>query len=156
MHCRTIFFLKSRDEVVRFLLYAINRDMREHIDSCHNESESRTAYLDHSTAHFNDVAKITSDSDSITQQKKKNGREENSQKNHEIPFEENEAKNSIIASETIVPNASETIVPKASEAIEKIARKTVNASKKIEQNASKKIKAGAEKYFLTCIKNILA
>ena len=49
--------------------------MREYIDSCHRESESCAAYLEHNTAHFNNIANITANSDSITPQKKNNGRE---------------------------------------------------------------------------------
>ena len=79
--------------------------MQEHIDSCHKESESSEVYPEHSTAHFNNVTNITVDSDSIIPQKKQNGREENVQKDHEIPFNKNEANKSIIENETIVPNA---------------------------------------------------
>ena len=47
-------------------IHAINLDMREHINSCHKESESRTAYPEYNTAHFNNVANISVNSDSIT------------------------------------------------------------------------------------------
>ena len=48
------------------------------------------AYPEHSTAYFNNFANITINSDSITPKNKQNMREENSQKDHEIPFDENE------------------------------------------------------------------
>ena len=47
--------------------------MGEYIDSFHKESEIRIAYLEQNTAHFNNVAKITVNSDIINQQKKKIG-----------------------------------------------------------------------------------
>ena len=50
--------------------------MQEYIDSCRKESKSRSAYPEKNTAHFNNVAKITVDSDSTTPQKKQTGREE--------------------------------------------------------------------------------
>ena len=55
---------------------AINRDIREHIDSFHKEYESCAAYTEHRTVHFNSIANINVYSDSITPQKT-NGREEN-------------------------------------------------------------------------------
>ena len=71
-------------------IHAIKQEIREHIDSCYKGSKSCAEYLEHSTAHFNNVANITIDSDSITPKNKKNWREENSQKDHEILFNENE------------------------------------------------------------------
>ena len=44
--------------------------MREHIYSCHKESESRATYMEQNTAHFNNAANINFDSDIITPQKK--------------------------------------------------------------------------------------
>ena len=137
--------------------------MQEHIDIFHKESEICAAYLEHITAHFNNIANITIDSDIITPHKKKNTREENIQKDHEIPFYKNEANKSIIASETIVQNASKKIVPNASEAIQQTTidiikqtkSKKVNVSKKIGQNARKKFRSGTAKYFLTCNNNLL-
>ena len=40
--------------------------MRENIDSCHKESESRTEYPEQNTSHFNNVANITVNSNSVT------------------------------------------------------------------------------------------
>ena len=40
--------------------------MRENIDGCHKESKSCATYPEHSTAHFNNVANITVDSDNTT------------------------------------------------------------------------------------------
>ena len=51
---------------------------------------------------------------------------------------------------------SKTIEPNASNKIEQMASETVDASKIIEQNTSKTIKAVTEKYFLTCMDNIIA
>ena len=104
-------------------IHAINRYMREHIDSCQKEFKISAVYPEHSTAHLNNIANITIESDSITPKNEKNGREENSQKYQNIPFDKNEAKNSIIASETILPNASETIEPNKSNKTEQIASK---------------------------------
>ena len=64
--------------------------MQEHIDSFHKESESRAAYPEHSTTHFNNIANITVDSDIITPHKKQNGREENIQKDRDILFDKND------------------------------------------------------------------
>ena len=83
--------------------------MQEIIDSCHKESESCVAYPDQNTANFNIVANITVKSDSITSQKTKNCREEDHQEYFKIPFDENKANKSIIASKNIESNASETI-----------------------------------------------
>ena len=49
--------------------------MQEHIDSCHKKSESHASYPEHGTAHFNNVANITANSDSKTHNKKKKWRE---------------------------------------------------------------------------------
>ena len=57
--------------------------------------------------------------------------EEDLQEDHKIPYDENEENKSMNAS------------------------KKVDASEKIEQNVSKIIKAGTEKYFLTCLDNLL-
>ena len=46
-------------------IHDINQDVREHTDGCHKESEIRTAYLEHNPAHFNNVANITVNGDSI-------------------------------------------------------------------------------------------
>ena len=68
--------------------------MRNYFDSCYKESERRASYLEQSTAHFNNVSKITIDIDSIITQRKKNGREEDHQEDRQedrkIPFGENE------------------------------------------------------------------
>ena len=73
----------------------------------------------------------TIDGDSLTPQKKKNGREENKQKGRENLFDKNEANKSIIVSKTIALNVSKTIVPNVSEKIKQI------ANNKIEQIVSK-------------------
>ena len=88
---------------------AITRDIGEHSDSCHKESEIPAVYPKYNTAHFNNVANITSNSDSITPHKKQNGREHNIHKDHEIPLDKNEANKSITVIKTIVPNASEKL-----------------------------------------------
>ena len=44
--------------------------MREHIDSCQKQSEKCAAYLEQSTEHFEDVAKLTVDSASVIPQEK--------------------------------------------------------------------------------------
>ena len=54
--------------------------------------EIRTAYLEHRTAHFEDVANITIDSASIITQEKQNGDDEYCQVN---TYDENEANKSI-------------------------------------------------------------
>ena len=56
-------------------LCATNQDLRTYVDSFYKESERRSEYPEQSTAHFNNVPNITIDIDSITPQKKKNGRE---------------------------------------------------------------------------------
>ena len=77
---------KARDGYVRIYecgnfnhdtkeLCEINQDLQNYIDSCYRESERRASYSEKSTAHFNNVANITGDRDSITPQKKKNGGE---------------------------------------------------------------------------------
>ena len=83
--------------------------------------------------HFKNVENINVDSDSITPQKKLNGREKYCQGNHKIPFGKNEANKSIIEGKTIGLNSSKTIELNASKTIE-----PTNASNKIEQIASKK------------------
>ena len=45
--------------------------MREHIDSCHKESEIHAAYTEQSTANFEDVANITVNNNSVITQGKK-------------------------------------------------------------------------------------
>ena len=75
--------------------------MRENIDSCHKESESRTEYPEQNTSHFNNVANITVNSNSVTPQKKKNGIEEDHQEDCNIIFDKNGANKSMNASETI-------------------------------------------------------
>ena len=49
--------------------------MREHISSCHKKYESHAAYPEQSTANFKNIANINVDSDTITPQKKKKGRD---------------------------------------------------------------------------------
>ena len=75
--------------------------MQEHIGGCHKESESSEVYPEHSTAHFNNVANITVNIDSITLKNKQNKREEYRQKDFHISFDKNEENKSIIASKTI-------------------------------------------------------
>ena len=53
-------------------IHAINRDMQEHIDSFHKGHEICTEHPEQNTAHFNNVAKITVDSDSKTPYRKHN------------------------------------------------------------------------------------
>ena len=83
--------------------------MREQIDSCHKESKSCATYPEHSTAHLNNIAKITLDSDIITPQKKQNRIKKNIHKDNDTPLEKNGANKSIIARKTIGPNAIKTI-----------------------------------------------
>ena len=52
-------------------IHAINRYMRDHINSCHKASKKRTAYPQQSTAHFEDFANIAVDSDSVISQENK-------------------------------------------------------------------------------------
>ena len=111
----------------------MNRDLRTYIDICHKESEICAAYTEHSTAHFNNIAKIDVDYDIITPQKKKNGREEDINEDRQIPFDKNEENMIIIANETIEPNACKTI----------------------EQNTSKTVQLGKEKDFLNHLNNLL-
>ena len=66
--------------------------MRNYIDSCHKESERRTAYPEQSTVHFENFAKITVHSGSVIPKKKQNGSEKDRQA---IPTNENEASKSI-------------------------------------------------------------
>ena len=47
--------------------------MQENIDSCHKESEIHAAYPEQSTAHFEEVVKITFNSASVITQEKQNG-----------------------------------------------------------------------------------
>ena len=56
-------------------IHAINRYMQEHIDNFYKGSESCAAHQEHVTTHFNNVANITINSDSITPQKKMGERE---------------------------------------------------------------------------------
>ena len=72
--------------------------MREHIDSCHKQFESHATYAEHINSHVNNVANVTIDSDGITLQKKKYGKERNIQKDNDIYFKENEPNKSIIVS----------------------------------------------------------
>ena len=107
------------------------------------------------SAHFNNVANITTVSDSITPQKKQNGRDEDCpeycqaylQEDRHISFEKNEENKSTIAIETIEPNASNKI--------EQIASKIADVIKQL-KNTIKTIKLGTAKDLLTCIGNILA
>ena len=48
-------------------IYAIKRDMREHIGSRKKESEMHAAYMEQNTKHFEDVEKITVNSASVIQ-----------------------------------------------------------------------------------------
>ena len=62
----TISNMKEIVEIYKFEIEeicAINRDMRGHIDSCHNESQRREVYTEQSTTYFEDVANITGNSD---------------------------------------------------------------------------------------------
>ena len=65
--------------------------------------------MEQSNAHFNDAASINVDSNSMIPQKKKNGRKEDRKEYCHIPFNKNEENKSIIASETIEPNARNKI-----------------------------------------------
>ena len=56
-----------------------NRDMQTYIDSYKKESEKCAAYPEHSTVHFEYIANITVDSDSVISQEKQNGSEEDCQ-----------------------------------------------------------------------------
>ena len=47
--------------------------MQTYIDSCKKESEKHAAYPEQSNVHFENVANITVDSDSITPREKKTG-----------------------------------------------------------------------------------
>ena len=85
-----------------------NQDMRNYIDSCRRYPERRAAYPGQSTAHFENVANITDDGDSVITQEKE-WQCENHQAN---TYNKNEANKSI----------------------EKIARKTIE---KCEQNNAK-------------------
>ena len=89
---------------------------------------------------------ITINSDSINSQKKENRRKEYTQEDYHMPFDKNEANESMNAIKTVG----------ASEKVAQIASKTFEVGKTIKKNASKKVKAVKAKYFLTCIKNILA
>ena len=56
-------------------LFEENCGMQYCIDSCHKSSERRNAYPEEqSTTHFNNVAKISTESNSITPNKKKMGK----------------------------------------------------------------------------------
>ena len=79
--------------------------MRENIDSCHKESEIHAAYPEQSTAHFEEVVKITFNSASVITQEKQNGSQEHHQAN---TYNENEV--------------NKSIEEKASEKIEQTAR----------------------------------
>ena len=61
--------------------------MQTYIDSCKKESEKHAAYPEQSNVHFENVANITVDSDSITQREKQNGSEENIQEDHKTPYD---------------------------------------------------------------------
>ena len=58
-----------------------NRDLQTDIDIVKKECE---AYPENNTLHSENVANITINSDSVTPQKKKNGREEDHQEDHQI------------------------------------------------------------------------
>ena len=68
----------------------MNRDLINYIDSCHKESERRAGYPEQINVHFNNVANITVDSDSITSQKKQYGREEYFPEYRQIPLDKND------------------------------------------------------------------
>ena len=55
--------------------------MWKYIDSCHKELERREAFLEQSTAYFEDVAKITVNSTSAIKQENQNGSKEDGQAN---------------------------------------------------------------------------
>ena len=66
--------------------------MQNYIDSCHNEPEGRVAYPEQRTLHFENVAKITANSDSVIPKEKQNGSEKYFQV---ITYDKNEANKSI-------------------------------------------------------------
>ena len=66
-------------------------------------------------------------------------RQEYFQENRKIPFDKNEKNKSIIASETIEPNASEKIEQITSNKTEQIVSKKVEASKKLNKIQAKKL-----------------
>ena len=72
-----------------------NQDMQDYIDSCKNKPEKHAAYPEQSTVNFEKIVSITADSASIFPQEKKNGSEKYCQEDHNIPYDENEANNSI-------------------------------------------------------------
>ena len=129
--------------------------MREHTYSFYKESEIRSAYMEQSNLHFNNVANINVDSDSITPHKGEMVERKTVRKIIKFLFF-NESNKSIIAIKIIESNASAKNEPNKSQTIEQIVSKTVDMSKTIEQNASKTIKAGTSKYFLTYINNQLS
>ena len=59
--------------------------------------EDHIEYMEHNTLHIC-FAKITLDSDSITQHNKRNGREKDCWEDHNIPLDKNEANNSMVSS----------------------------------------------------------
>ena len=82
-------------------LCATNRDLQTYIDCCHQESERHALYPEQGIVHFNNMANITIDNNSITPQRRQNEREEHHQKDCQILFNKNEENKSIIASKTI-------------------------------------------------------
>ena len=76
-----------------------DQNLRTYTDSV---KKDHLAYLEKNTLHFENVADITVNSDGIIPEKKRNRREGDHQKNCKIPFDENEANKSIIASKTIL------------------------------------------------------
>ena len=110
-------------------LCATNSDLLTYIDSVNKECAE---YPEQNTLHFNTVDTIPVDSDSLTQQRKQNGRKEDFQEKSQIYLNENEENKSITATNKIQPNVNKTIEPNANKIIEQ------NANKTIEQNASNK------------------
>ena len=105
--------------------------MQTYIESCKKEPERRVVYTEHNTEHFENVANITANSDSVILQEKQTVREED----HKIPYNKNEA------NESIEQNAGETIEQ--------------NANTIIEQNERKTIKSGKSFEVITCLNNIV-
>ena len=73
--------------------------MRNYIDKCNKESEKYAAYPEQSTIHFENVVNITVDSDCVITQEKQDRSEEYFQEDRKIPYDKNEANNSIKRSE---------------------------------------------------------
>ena len=84
-HEKTINQMKDIVEIFNLEIKEIcstNRDMRNYIDGCHKESERCETYLEKRTAHLENVANITVNSDGVIPQEKQNGNEKDSQGNY--------------------------------------------------------------------------